>query len=400
MAAGTKAYVEPSVLEWLRRSAGFAVEDIAARLKKDPDFILSAEKGTSHLTIGQVRKLAELYKRSFSDFFLPAPPKEAPLPHDFRRLPGEVAGSYSPKLIRELRRAQDRRELALELTLELDDEQTTFHQTASIKEDAEGVGAKIRDLLEIETKVQKSWGDGAPAYKAWRARISAAGVLVFQFDTVPQDEVLGFSLTERPLPVIGVSVKQTENRRTFTLLHELVHVLLGQSSVCDIDDIQPRHPKDMAVEVFCNAAAAAALMPKTELLRHDLVMSHRGGPDDWTDETIAAIAKDFGASRIALVRRLTTLAKSSDAFYTRKQLQYDGEYRAMKARQKEKNASKEMRRSWAARAVHNLDRSYVSSVLRGYHAQRLTLLDAAQSLDVRPEKVRDVENRFMQAVLS
>ena len=399
MAAGTKAYVEPSVLEWLRRSAGYAVEDIAMRLKKEPDAILSVEDGTSHLTIGQVRKLADLYKRSISDFFLPAPQQEAPLPHDFRRLPGEVAGSYSPKLIRELRRAQDRREVTLELMKELQDEQIVFDATAQLGDDPEAVGAQIRRILSVESQDQKAWGEGAPAYKAWRARISKAGVLVFQFDTVPQEEVLGFSLTDRPLPVIGVSVKQTENRRTFTLLLELVHVLLGKSSVCDIDDIQPRQPKDMAVEVFCNAAAASALMPKAELLKHDLVQSLQGGLDDWSDETIMALARDFGTSRIAIVRRLSTLNKASDIFYARKQAQYDGEYRALKARQKERNAGKEMRRSWAARAVRNLDHAYVSSVLRGYHAQRMTLHDAAQFLDVRPEKVRDVETRFMQVIL-
>lgn len=399
MAAGTKAFVEPSVLEWLRRSAGYSVDDIAAHLKKGPDEIVAVEEGEAHFTIGQVRKLAERYKRSLSDFFLPAPPKEPPMPHDFRRLPGEIAGSYSPLLIRELRKAQERRDVILELLSDLDDEHSKFTATARMNDGAEAVGAQIRDILNVKSSEQRKWGDGSPAYKAWRARISAAGVLIFQFDTVPQDEVLGFSLTDRPLPVIGVSNKQTENRRTFTILHELVHILIGKSAVCDIDDIQPRDPREMEVEVFCNAAAAAALMPREEILSHPLVRGQNGDRDNWDDAYIAAIAKDFGASRIALVRRLSTLGKVSSDFYAQKQAQYDAEYRAIKARQREKNANKEMRRSWAARAIYNLDRTYISSVLRGYHAQRLTLVDAAQFLDVRPEKVREVETRLMQALL-
>ena len=92
----------------------------------------------------------------------------------------------------------------------------------------------------------------------------------------------------------------------------------------------------------------------------------------------------------------TTFVPKQD-FYENKHAQYLGEYRAAKAKQREKNADKEFRRSWAERAIYNLDRAYIGAVLRGYHAQQLTLLDASKLLDVRPERVREVEAKYVRA---
>ncbi|MGE6696885.1 ImmA/IrrE family metallo-endopeptidase [Hyphomonas sp. NPDC076900] len=396
MSAGTEALVDPLILGWLRKSAGFTVDQVAHRLKKDKEFIFASERGEVSLTIGQVRDLADLYKRALSDFFLPTPPKESALPHDFRRLPGEVAGTYSPKLIRELKTARDRRDVALDLFNSMD--QTVPSLTAKLNSgaDPESAGELIRRVLKVSISDQLTWGDGAGAYKAWRALIRNAGVLVFQFDTVPEDEVLGFSLSDRPLPVVGVSVKQTENRRTFTILHEFVHVLMQESSVCDIDDFQPRNPTEMAVEVFCNASAAAALMPKSDFLNHSVVRNHRQR-SNWSDTEISEAARDFGVSRFALVRRLLTLNLTTRDFYAQKQAQYTAEYKSLKAAQREKNADKEFRRSYSDRAVHNLDHSFIRSVLQGYHSRQLTLLDASNLLDVRPERVKEVEVKLTRA---
>jgi hypothetical protein len=77
------------------------------------------EEGERHPSMAQLRKMAAAYKRLLSDFFLPEPPREDAIPHDFRRLPGEVANCYSRALRYQLRLAQQRRALALDLAVEL-----------------------------------------------------------------------------------------------------------------------------------------------------------------------------------------------------------------------------------------------------------------------------------------
>ena len=395
MARGTRAKVSPTILLWARKSAGYSAEQVAARLKKSPEFIADVEQGSdgASLTIGQLRALAELYKRPLSDFFLPQPRSERPLPHDFRS-PSGGAGRYSPHLIKELRRAQYRRDNALGLYRDLLDQIPSFDDKVSLKDDPEQVGELIRSLLKVSSDQQHTWGDGASAYKAWRGRLGSFGCLVFQFDTVPVEQVLGFSLTERPLPVIAVNVKMKHNGRTFTMLHEFVHVLLGISSVCDLEESNLAVKQDARVEAFCNAGAAAALMPKLEFIKHPVVQSRKGRSIGWTDTEIASAAKDFGVSREAFVRRLLTFELTTSDFYASKRQQYIAERASRRKEDKEKNKDKEMRRSWSERAISNLDRPFVQAVLNGYHSQVMTLVDASNLLDVRPDKMRDLESRM------
>lgn len=397
MAKRTKALVSPKILKWARTSAGYTVDQVAVRLKKSADLIESIEKEESQesLTIGQIRNLAEFYKRPLSDFFLPAPREERSLPHDFRS-PVDGHEGYSPELIKELRRANTRRDYALSLFEDLNEMPPVIDSEINENMEPDRVGNIIRELCGVNYEIQKGWGDGSSAYKAWRERLGTVGCLVFQFDTVPIDQVLGFSLTERPLPVIAVNVKMKPNGRTFTMLHEFVHVLLQKSAVCDLDELKPRRPVDLATEVFCNASAAAALMPKAVFLDHPIVAARPKNSNDWGDEEISAAARNFGASREAFVRRLLTLNKTTSEFYATKRAQYIAERARQRNNDREKNKDKTVRRSFSERAISNLDRPFVNSVLRGYHDRHVTMVDAAKLLDVRPEKIRDVEERLMR----
>jgi hypothetical protein len=92
---------------------------VAHRLKTNPVKVLAWEDGEAHPNISQLRKMAAAYRRLLSDFYLPRPPEEDPLPHDFRRLPGQVAFRYSKALRYQLRLARQRRALALNFAAEL-----------------------------------------------------------------------------------------------------------------------------------------------------------------------------------------------------------------------------------------------------------------------------------------
>jgi transcriptional regulator with XRE-family HTH domain len=160
MARRIQAFVESALLVWARETAGYSVEQVAERLDKEPKVVTAWEEGRERPLMGQLRKLADLYKRSLSDFYLPGPPRERPIPHDFRRAPGEVAQVYSPGLRRQLRLAQERRELALALYEELDELSPSFSERISVSADPEAVGTRVREMLGIEFEEQRRWGDG------------------------------------------------------------------------------------------------------------------------------------------------------------------------------------------------------------------------------------------------
>jgi len=174
------ALVEPTLLVWARETAGYSIDDVAAKLEKDPATVEAWESGEQRPFMGQLRHLSEIYKRSLSDFYLPAPPPELPIPHDFRRAPGQVALLYSPALRRQLRFARERRELALSLYAESEQPVPVMRERIGLDMDPEAVGGRIRMLLDIDFEEQQRWGEGRASYNAWRRRIEAFGVFVLQ----------------------------------------------------------------------------------------------------------------------------------------------------------------------------------------------------------------------------
>ncbi len=393
MAKRIAALVEPSILVWARVTAGYSIKEIAEKLKKDPAVISAWERpGDERPFMGQLRRLADIYKRPISDFYLPKPPKEPAIPHDFRRSPGEVAGVYSPALRQQLRLGRERRDLALALYEEVGEKVAKIAKRVSVTADTEAVGGQVRKLLDVDFAEQKRWGDGRPSYNAWRRRIEALGGLVFQFDNVAPSEAWGFSIVGAALPVIGINRKLAPNGRTFTMLHEFVHVLLGKRSICDIDDYTPRNAAELQVEVFCNRVAAAALMPGRAFRAHEVLQDHPKGTIQWDDNEIRALARTFGVSREAAVRRLETFGLTSFAFYLRKRAQYQKEREEQRKKQLEASKDKPMKRNMPQEAISNLGRRYVHLILQNYQEERITLMDASDYLGVRAEKVRSVED--------
>jgi Zn-dependent peptidase ImmA (M78 family) len=208
------------------------------------------------------------------------------------------------------------------------------------------------------------------------------GVLVFQANRVETDEASGFAYWAETLPVIVVNRKDVFARRVFSLMHELVHLMLHQSGVSDLNIDAHRPAHDDIVEVFCNAVAAATLMPKDLFLAEPAVIERGAGRHEWTDNVIESLAAKFGVSRESIVRRLLTVGRTTETFYARKRAQYYDEFRARKERKKEQNADKSMARNIPRETVGDLGRPFVRLVLENFRQERLTLSDVSGYLGV------------------
>lgn len=385
MARSAEALVEAPILRWARETAGLTAEEAARSLQTTDKKVLAWESGDERPSMPQLRRMATLYKRQLSDFYLPMPPQEGPLPHDFRRLPGDGLFHYGRALRYQLRQARFRRDLALDLA---EEQAVPIGQLPTVAKagDPEGLGGEIRELLKVSETEQRSWRDPRRSYNAWRSRVEAAGVLVFQVSGVPPSEMLGFSLTERPLPIIGINRKLAPNGRTFTLMHEVVHVLLGESSLCDIEESFARPPQEQAMEVFCNAAAAAALVPRDLLLADPLVKPH-AKPREWSDEELDAIARNFGVSKHVVLRRLLTFGRTTQSFYASRA----ASWRVYEPTSVKEDA--EFKRNMPQEIVSDLGRPLVRMIVESYLNSNLSLSDTSRYLGLRAgqvDKVREL----------
>jgi Zn-dependent peptidase ImmA (M78 family) len=394
-----RANVRPEVLHWARRTAGLSVEDSARRIggqRFKPERIAAWEAGEDQPTVAQLRKIAEVYKRPLAVFFLSEPPSGFTAPRDFRRLPGDGLRYLSPELTLQLRRAQERREIASELYEEMDEPFPVFSLGLTLQSDPEAAGSEIRQALGVTMAEQVTWRE-RQRYKPlreWRRRIEEAGVLVFQFTDVDPAEALGFSIADGSVPVIAVNRKLTPNGRIFSLLHELVHVALRVSGICDIEESLHRPPEEQRIEVFCNRTAAAALICAEDLFATHLVSSHSGAT--WDDAEITSLADLFSVSREVIVRRLLTLGRTTQQFYVEKRAQYAAQRESASAA----SAGAEERSGFESpvtRAVSTQGAGYVRLVLESYHQGRITLSDVSTYLGVRTKHLSRIERAVLAA---
>jgi len=170
------------------------------------------------------------------------------------------------------------------------------------------------------------------------------------------------------------------------LLHELAHVALGQSAIeNDIEAGDTLSPLDRAVERFCNRVAAAALMPRDDLIAEPIVVAKQRQRTPWSNEQIIALARRYGVSREALLLRLVELGRADAAFYQAMRHEY--------AREREQIEQPEVTgfAPYRYQVLTHLGRGFARLVLQGYHSNRLTLSTASGYLGVQAKYVPSIE---------
>lgn len=317
MARAAEALVTPAILAWARETLGLSLEAAAKRLKVKPERLEAWEEGARRPTVGQLRKIANTYKRPLAVFFLPKVPKDFQVViRDFRRLPGDGPRSLSMGLRLGIRKAVERREVALELAKVLDVRPANLTLSCEITEPPEAVAERIRGAMAVTLDQQRSWSNYYEALNAWRRAIERLDVLVFHADQVPVKDARGFSINDRPLPAIVLNAKDAPQARIFTLFHELTHLLLREGGLCDLHE-EPGKKPGADAEVFCNYVAGAVVAPATALKMEPLVRSRAGHRQEWRDEEIDELARRFWLSREAMLRRLTLVGAATAAEYQR-----------------------------------------------------------------------------------
>lgn len=392
------AKVKPEILRWARVSAGFSLSEAASALAKTEDILASweNENDSAAPTIPQLRKLAQVYKRPLSVFYLQEVPQDFQVISDFRRLPGSNSRHFSPLLTQEIRIANQRRELALELLSDLDEEQKPFSLAFGLDVDPEKAGEIVRDFLLGDTNTAKAYGvdaTGRKGLKWWRERIENAGALVFQAARIPSEEASGFALAYNVLPTIVINRKDAPVRRLFSLVHEFVHLALRKSGVSDLDVDAPRPPEDSALEVFCNRVAAAALMPAKVFLAEPVTVAH-GTAMTWREDEISLLAGRFNVSREAVVRRLLTLQRTTQTFYKAQRDKYAEEFRQSQMSARAAASPLPIPRNMPQETLSNFGRPFVEMVLGNYYQDRLTLSEVSSYLGLRVQHVAKLESRL------
>jgi Zn-dependent peptidase ImmA (M78 family)/DNA-binding XRE family transcriptional regulator len=380
MPAPIPALVTPSVLEWARKESGYTPDLPAKRVRVPTQRLLAWERGESKPTLRQAQALAALYHRPLGLFYLPQPPSLPPLAAEHRRLPGIKPGTESPELRLAIRVMAQRREVALQLSGELGHSSPDFSVTADPEESPVAVGARLRSRLAVSAREQLDWRDEWQAWRRWRQAIEEAGVLVFQFPKVSLSQVRGLTLPLFPLPAIAVNSQETAAAaRSFTLMHELVHVALARGHGEDVALRERRNDADwQEVERFAEEAASAVLIPEDVLQGFLGKLSVRR--DAWDVPLVRRLAYAFRVTPLAMATRLRAAETLTWDGYRRWRREWNAYVATLKPRGG----------AFASPVEKTLGRSgrpFVQLVLEALDANRITALDATRYLNLRFDHV-------------
>nr|MDA3823218.1 ImmA/IrrE family metallo-endopeptidase [Bacteroidales bacterium] len=181
-------------------------------------------------------------------------------------------------------------------------------------------------------------------------------------------------IAQFPLPIISINRKETYSGRTFSMIHELTHVMLRESCLCDLEQTQNSDSRSQRIEVFCNHVAGAALVSQEHILSDPIVLEHSG--PEWNEFQILSLSKKFCVSREVILRRLLTVGKTTKNFYQKKRNDYQKELESIP---KKKGGFVPP----STNVVSTTGKPYTRIVIDAFNSNRITTSDASDYLGVK-----------------
>ena len=306
-----------AVLKWARERRGRSYEQAANSAGVTPEKIIEWEEPEvdSRPTVRQARLLASEYNRPFLEFFSRDIPdvQEPQLVPDFRMY-NDSPRSDENKGLTELQMwAEALRLNALDLLEILGDQIPRFpnelHSTVAISPSLAARNAKefMKFNASEHIGLKTSERDSVP--KKLRSRIESLGVLVFKNSALKDFHARGMCVYSETLPII-VFGSESPSAQSFTLVHELAHIVIRQSGISGA-------PSDRApsTEQWCNEFAACFLIPEEALERAIGIKPESASSID--DILLSRLAARFSVSRHAMLIRLVKLGYVQADFYWR-----------------------------------------------------------------------------------
>ena len=294
----SKAIINPAMMKWARRYAGF----IGKYEELLPEYIKKHyklwENGEKYPTWNQLRQVSNKYNVPTAFFFMETEPDFDDLPTliNFRKINPDNYKNESPELIREIRKSEHRREIYLDLLFELDDSIPKFEVIEKSKS-RKNVVNYIREKLAISLDEQKSWIKKNNSLdkkhynflNKWKELITEKmSILIFETEGVVLEEMRGLCVFHEEIPIILLNGRDTPNGRIFSLFHELCHLLVGESAICENNELSDE-------EIFCNGVAGEFLVPEDDLINNVQIIS---------TDSINKLSHLYGVSTHVILRRL------------------------------------------------------------------------------------------------
>ena len=323
-------------------------------------------------------RMAKAYRRPLVALYLASPPRKASTGTDFRRLPrNRPAGE--PLVQALVREVVARQSIIRDVLLEDEAEEITFVGSMAPADGRQALIGAVQDLVGVRPSTASSVQS---AFDALRQAVEGEGVFVllqgdlgsYQTD-IDTNVFRGFALADRVAPVVVVNDNDARAAWSFTLVHELVHLLLGETGISD-----NRH--HAGVERLCNDVASEYLLPSGVLARIVAPPSF-----DALVRTIGAVAEEHNVSRAMVAYRLHGANAITQEMYGRAVAFFRASWLRTREQERERNRVDAGGPSYYVIRRHRAGKALVDFVRSSLANSSMPTTKAAIALGVKPTQV-------------
>lgn len=302
--------INPERIAWCCADYDITPAGLAAELGIAPASIERVMSGEDGITFNQLRKIADYFGRGVLFFMEPGPVDEVHVRSaQFRTLANQKP-ELPPTLKKLIERVERQRAVYLSLLEDLDEaEQARFSPPDLTRKTPREAARIARQWLGLSDNNN---------FDTYRQAVEAHGVLVFRSNgysgkwQIPkQNPILGFTLYDPACPVIVIKKQSSDAQQSFTLMHELGHLLLHKAS--SIDDDQDFH-SHQGRERDANAFAGHLLVPDSFLTG---IQDHERPQDvSLFDRWLEPQRRAWGVSAEVILRRLLDAKRLPQSQYS------------------------------------------------------------------------------------
>lgn len=364
--AATVENVNVAILLQCRKQMALDVEEV----KKKVGSIKSIESGAKYPTYKQLDVLAHLYKVPRWVFISEELPSEYNFAENvpaFRQFSEQMTGAFSDSKVRGLVAQIVRlRELVIELREDIDEPIEPFlppkRQNGSIGE----IAKTIRSWLNVQ---------GNPEFPEWKSRLEQKGIFVFMTDKyqgwshIDREIFRGLSMHYPVLPVMIINDSDAKKAQSFTLFHELGHLLRREHAVDSWSE------QNKETEKWCDRFAGEVLMPAVPF-------REKIGNDKMDNlQSIKKLARKFCISPYACLVRLRHLRVINQDDYLSFEDELKQEYKDLQIKLKEKSGGPS--RDRVREVLNQYGHIYTRTLFQAYSNKAISLHKLSKAFNLK-----------------
>ena len=383
--------INPEILKWARETAGLSLEDAAraielkeARGVSGAERLAALEAGKDQPSRPLLLKMTRAYRRSLLVFYLEKPPKKGDRGKDFRTLPDGEPPLYNPALDALIRDIRGRQSIMRSLLEDSKAERLPFIGSATTNVPETELAERITRELKFDLAEFRRQNTIDDAFAYLRSRLEDAGVFVLLLgnlgsyhSNIPVNTFRGFALTDDIAPLAVVNDNDAASARSFTALHEVVHLWLGDTGVSG-------WTMELAAEQYCSDVAALILLNPREL---DELRGIRGLQLDGQVERITRFAHQRRISRAMVAYRLFCTQAITRKNWDELRTYFKDAWLSHKEREALKKATMEGGPSYYVVRRHRIGKALLNLAGRSLGEGLLSYTRAARLLGVKARNV-------------